>query len=562
MNTENKNNNSLENLTVIELCSGIGAQMKGIDNTHLFNANMIATADLDKEVVVSYAAIHCGLTNEMIENYEDYPSKEEMIQQLTDKRLGYDFKKDVPYDWAKLARKKDKTKGIEKYWLADHISHNLGDMMQIEALPYSDMLTYSTPCTDLSIAGKQEGLKWTCQDCGHEYDPSLLDVDTRYTCPNCGSHNIKSTRSGLLYEVERLLVKAKEKNTLPKFLLMENVDALVSKKYIDSFKDWINRLDNLGYNSYYQTINAKNTGIPQNRNRIFCISIRKDIDTKSFTFPQPFDTGSRLKDLLEADVDVLEKYFLSDDVQRRFQITDPNFEKNVVGTTKPEFRTIGQRDLVYQKDSIMGALVATDYKQPKQIIELNEANEIKMVGLLQIKGNEQIRRVYETNGISPTLNTMQGGNRQPKIIKEKTNSNSRIKERFFRQALEVFENSEVEYGDTIDAFNKKLNKSGYSPTLTTRPEGFKTAILPITNDFRIRKLTPKECHRLMGFDDIDYERCKVIGMSDTQGYKQAGNSIVTTVISLLIERLYKAQYDNTYICTDEKMINFHQPQVD
>ena len=536
--------------------------MKGIDNTHLFNANMIATADLDKEVVVSYAAIHCGLTNEMIENYEDYPSKEEMIQQLTDKRLGYDFKKDVPYDWAKLARKKDKTKGIEKYWLADHISHNLGDMMQIEALPYSDMLTYSTPCTDLSIAGKQEGLKWTCQDCGHEYDPSLLDVDTRYTCPNCGSHNIKSTRSGLLYEVERLLVKAKEKNTLPKFLLMENVDALVSKKYIDSFKDWINRLDNLGYNSYYQTINAKNTGIPQNRNRIFCISIRKDIDTKSFTFPQPFDTGSRLKDLLEADVDVLEKYFLSDDVQRRFQITDPNFEKNVVGTTKPEFRTIGQRDLVYQKDSIMGALVATDYKQPKQIIELNEANEIKMVGLLQIKGNEQIRRVYETNGISPTLNTMQGGNRQPKIIKEKTNSNSRIKERFFRQALEVFENSEVEYGDTIDAFNKKLNKSGYSPTLTTRPEGFKTAILPITNDFRIRNLTPKECHRLMGFDDIDYERCKVIGMSDTQGYKQAGNSIVTTVISLLIERLYKAQYDNTYICTDEKMINFHQPQVD
>ena len=84
--------------------------MKGIDNTHLFNANMIATADLDKEVVVSYAAIHCGLTNEMIENYEDYPSKEEMVKQLTDKRLGYDFKKDIPYNWEKLSRKKNKTK--------------------------------------------------------------------------------------------------------------------------------------------------------------------------------------------------------------------------------------------------------------------------------------------------------------------------------------------------------------------------------------------------------------------------------------------------------------------
>lgn len=500
MNTEK--NNSLENLTVIELCSGIGAQMKGINNTHLFNANMIAIADLDKEVVVSYAAIHCGLTTDMIENYADYPSKEMMVKELTDKRLGYDFKKDKPYDWQKLSRRKDKTKGIEKYWLADYLSHNLGDMMQIESLPYSDLLTYSTPCTDLSIAGKQEGLKWTCQDCECEYNPSELDVDTRYTCPNCGGHNIKSTRSGLLYEVERLLVTAKENNTLPKYLLMENVDALISKKYIDSFKDWIARLDNLGYNSYYQTINAKNTGIPQNRNRIFCISIRKDIDTKLFTFPKPFDTGIRLKDLLETDKDVLEKYFLSDEVQQRLQITDSKFEKNIIGTTKPEFRTIGQRDLVYKEDAIMGALVATDYKQPKQIFA--DSNNLTHIADLCSerfqKTNEQSRRVYSEDGIAPTMHTCGGGNSEPKVER----NNLRV----------------------------------------------------------VRKLTPKEAHRLMGFDDIDYERCKAVGMSDSQGYKQSGNSIVTTVISLLAEHLYKAQYDNTYVCTDEKMINFQKPQVD
>lgn len=500
MNTEK--NNSLENLTVIELCSGIGAQMKGINNTHLFNANMIATADLDKEVVVSYAAIHCGLTTDMIENYADYPSKEMMVKELTDKRLGYDFKKDKPYDWQKLSRRKDKTKGIEKYWLADYLSHNLGDMMQIKSLPYSDLLTYSTPCTDLSIAGKQEGLKWTCQDCECEYNPSELDVDIRYTCPNCGGHNIKSTRSGLLYEVERLLVTAKENNTLPKYLLMENVDALISKKYIDSFKDWIARLDNLGYNSYYQTINAKNTGIPQNRNRIFCISIRKDIDTKLFTFPKPFDTGIRLKDLLETDKDVLEKYFLSDEVQQRLQITDSKFEKNIIGTTKPEFRTIGQRDLVYKEDAIMGALVATDYKQPKQIFA-DSNNLIHIADLCSErfqKTNEQSRRVYSEDGIAPTMHTCGGGNSEPKVER----NNLRV----------------------------------------------------------VRKLTPKEAHRLMGFDDIDYERCKAVGMSDSQGYKQSGNSIVTTVISLLAEHLYKAQYDNTYVCTDEKMINFQKPQVD
>lgn len=493
MNTENKNNNLLENLTVIELCSGIGAQMKGIDNTHLFNATMIATADLDKEVVVSYAAIHCGLTNEMIENYEDYPSKEEMVKQLTDKRLGYDFKNDKPYDWGKLSRKKDKIKGIEKYWLADHISHNLGDMMQIESLPYSDLLTYSTPCTDLSIAGKQEGLKWTCHDCGFEYDPSNLDVNTRYTCPKCGSRNIKSTRSGLLYEVERLLVRAKENDALPKYLLMENVDALVSKKYIDSFKDWLIRLDNLGYNSYYQTINAKNTGIPQNRNRIFCISIRKDIDTKSFEFPKPFDMGIRLKDLLETDIDVLEKYFVSDEVQKRFQITDPNFEKNIVGTTKPEFRTIGQRDMVYKQDSIMGALVATDYKQPKQILENEPIHIADLCSEKFQKMHDQSRRVYSENGIAPAMHTCGGGNTEPKVER----NNLRV----------------------------------------------------------VRKLTPKECHRLMGFDDVDYENCKAVGMSDTQGYRQSGNSIVVNVIELIIEHLYKAQYDKNYICYDELVVN-------
>ena len=484
---------------MIELCSGIGAQVKGFVKSDLFNVVSIATADLDKEVVVSYAAIHCGLTNGLIEDFEGYPSKEQMVEELTKKRLGYDFVKDKPYDWAKLAKKKDKTKGIEKYWLADLLSNNRGDMTQIESLPDTDLLTYSCPCTDISIAGTREGLKWTCKDCGHEYDPSKLDVDTRYICPSCGSENIKSTRSGLLYEVERLLVRAKENGNLPKFLLMENVDALVSTKYIDSFNDWIERLDVLGFNSYYSTINAKETGLPQNRNRIFVVSIRKDVDTGKFEFPKPFDSGIRLKDLLETDEEVLDKYFLSDEVQMRLQITDPEFKKNIVGTTKPEFRTIGQRDLVYQEDSIMGALVATDYKQPKQIL-VEENKPIHIADLCSekyLKMHEQSRRVYDEDGISPALNTCNGGNRETKISRN----------------------------------NLKI----------------------------VRKMTPKEAHRIMGFDDVDYENCKNLGMSDTQGYKQTGNSICVSCIDLIGQHLYKAQYDNTYVCYDE---NFQKPQVD
>lgn len=140
-----------------------------------------------------------------------------------------------------------------------------------------------------------------------------------------------------------------------------------------------------------------------------------------YEFPKPFPLELRLKDMLEETVD--EKYYLSDMVQERFQLTDETFTKDVIGTTKPDFRTIGQRDLVYQENSVMGSLVATDYKQPKQLLVREAtkkgyaANEkINVVGMLDIKGNEQVRRVYGTGGLSPTLNTMQGGHRQPKVL--------------------------------------------------------------------------------------------------------------------------------------------------
>jgi DNA (cytosine-5)-methyltransferase 1 len=295
---------------------------------------------------------------------------------------------------------------------------------------------------------------------------------------------------------------------------MENVDALVSKKYIDSFNDWIDRLNIIGYNSYYQTINAKNTGIPQNRNRIFVISILKDIDTKKFEFPKPFDSGIRLKDVLEDDDEVLDKYFLSDEIQKRLRITDDKFAKNVIGTTLgEENHRIGTRDIVYRKDGIIGCLTATDYKQPHQILENpNEINKIETVSANEpihsadlcsekySKMHDISRRVYSEDGIAPTMHTCGGGNQETKVDRDK---------------LRI-----------------------------------------------VRKLTPKEAHRLMGFDDIDYENCKAVGMSDTQGYKQSGNSIVTTCISLLTEHLYKAQYDNNYVCYDEKMQNFYQPQAE
>lgn len=274
-----ENNANKPKLTMIELFSGLGAQKRGIDDTNLFDLSVLNTSDIDKEAVVEYATIHHGLTNEMIKEYSNYPSKEEMAQSLTDRKIGLDFKTGKVYDWSKLAKKKSGFK-LEKYWLAAELGHNMGDISSIKELPYSDVLTYSFPCTDISIAGKQEGLS---KDSG--------------------------TRSGLLWEVERLLTVAQENNTLPKYLYLENVKNLVGKQFKPEFDKWCKRLEELNYVNYWKVLNAKECGVPQNRERCMMISISKDIDTGKFTFPLPFDTGVRLKNILEKDVE--EKYYIS-----------------------------------------------------------------------------------------------------------------------------------------------------------------------------------------------------------------------------------------------------------
>ena len=161
--------------------------------------------------------------------------------------------------------------------------------------------------------------------------------------------------------------------------------------------------------------------------------------------------------------------------------------------------------------------------------------------------SEWDKRGVECNNSSPTITTR--ADTLGVVVKD---------ERMSKQALETFNNNNCNYTDTINPFNKQVNNSGIIPTLTTRPEGFKTAILPIDKDLRIRKLTPTECFKLMGFEKDDIEKCYNIGLSNAQLYKQAGNSIITNCIELLFEHLYKAQYNNRHICIDENFIN---PQV-
>ena len=271
----NKTKSSI-GLTMIELFSGIGSQIRGIQNTGLFNCKVIATSDIDKDAIVSYAAIHCGLSQEMIDAY-DYPSADEMVDYLSKRNIGYDPQKNKEYDWYKKRNSKD----IKKYYLACVLSNNLGDISRIEKLPYADLWTVSFCCQDISVAGKMKGLS---EDSG--------------------------TRSSLLWQQIKLLRKSIKDNTQPKYLMFENVKNLVSKKFRPEFDKLIEILNELNYNTYWSIINAKDCGIPQNRERVFAISIRKDIDTGLFTFPKPFDNGLRLIDMLEDETTIADKYYI------------------------------------------------------------------------------------------------------------------------------------------------------------------------------------------------------------------------------------------------------------
>lgn len=254
-------------------------QERGFINSNLFDLDVITTSDIDKDAILSYATIHNGLNKEMIDNY-DYPSRDEMVVDLERMNIGFDPSKGTIYDWKKLARRK--SNDIEKYWLACQVSNQLGDISKIDKLPYADLWTISFCCQDISVAGKMKGL-----------------------APDSG------TRSSLLWENIRLLKDSIDRGESPKYLMFENVKNLVSKKFINDFNELLSVLDELGFNSYWNVLNACECGIPQNRQRVFVISIRKDIDTGNMDFPTPFDNGLRLKDLLQPVNEIEEKYYIN-----------------------------------------------------------------------------------------------------------------------------------------------------------------------------------------------------------------------------------------------------------
>ena len=479
-------------------------------------------------------------------------------QALALENLGIDFTSDLC----------DIDKYAEKAYNQLHgETFNYGDICKIDEtkLPHYDLITYSSPCQDFSIAGKQ-----------------------------AGGEKGSGTRSSLLWECERIIRAVK-----PKYLLMENVKALTSKKFMPLFARWLNTLESMGYKNWWKVLNAKDYGIPQNRERVFVVSI---LGGGQYQFPDPIKLTKRLKDVLEQNVD--EKYYISDKWKDRlsYQISlgtstlDPDISgtqcarqySNSNGTfvsepfvcasrgrnpENPSDRTTGcqteQRLEINQngtsntittveKDNYV--IVPENTKKGYSIakegdsINFDEPNSKTRRGrvghgvantltcscnqgvvepkvmqepmnLYPNAGNPQAGRVYNSDGISPAMDTCSGGNRMPKVTEY----------RFFEQAIKTAKENNAQDGDTVDAFNKRVNDTGVSPTLTTRPEGFKTAILPIQN-YRIRKLTPRECWRLMGVRDEQFD--KLHDISNCQLYKMAGNSIVVDVLMGIFKNMF------------------------
>lgn len=187
-------------------------------------------------------------------------------------------------------------------------SKNLGDITLVDeySLQPFTMICGGSPCQDFSVAGNQAGSTWKCKDCEHEYNPLTVHYSERHKCPNCGSENIEKTRSSLLVEWLRII-----RANRPNWGVYENVKNIVGKKFKDTFKMFVDELNEYGYNTYFKVLNAKDFGIPQNRERVYIVFIKKELDNGGFEFPDGFESDVCLKDLLETEVD--EKYYVNTD---------------------------------------------------------------------------------------------------------------------------------------------------------------------------------------------------------------------------------------------------------
>ncbi|PEE49765.1 DNA (cytosine-5-)-methyltransferase [Bacillus cereus] len=449
----------------------------------------------------------------------------------------------------------------------------VGDVTEVATgdVPNHDWLVAGFPCPTFSVAGGRDGMEYQCKNCGHEHLITYEEYKNGVSCPVCkGITEPKDDRGLLFFEIARI-AEAKQ----PRLLLLENVKGLISSAKGEVIRIIVETLNTIGYTVDFNVLNSKYFGVPQNRERIFivgilngetepwkiegnnvvvkgkrCISTLEGVKTFNFDWPSQDTVTTRLRDILEGEVD--ERYYLSEEKTAKLiaQLEETKVEKRA--DTEPQ-----------------------------------------MVGHVDIKGHDAIKRV------SPTLTTMGGGHREPKIAEpqviakgedlslclisrytagpridkkmnthileevrpvltpdriEKRQNGRRFKENDEpaftltaqdRHGVAIREATKqgyaiAEVGDSINVQfpNSKTRRGrvgkGVAQTLETSCNQ-----ATLTPTYRIRKLTPKECFRLQAFPDSEFDKLVGAGISNSQLYKMAGNAVTINVIEAIGSRLLK-----------------------
>lgn len=295
---------------------------------------------------------------------------------------------------------------------------------------------------------------------------------------------------------------------------MENVPQVIGKKNIKDFMSWYNFLSSLGYKSYYEILNAKDYGIPQNRKRCFMISLLGDY---SYTFPKKQKLKIFLSDLLEKNVD--ESYFLTKKQELGIFNSSYNSKRNSI-----------------QNGNISQTICAHEAIDPKCVmVKINENNkqgykEASLGDAINISGRMKHQRGNVQRGILQTLTTQinVGTLEISKAYSEYLVEKNLIKP--YEMFSTCFAKFRLKSKEKV-----RIDGKNFSSTITTRIDGMGCGVKE-GDLIRIRKLTPKECFRLMGFSDIDYENASKVN-SKHQLYKQAGNSIVVNVLMEIFKEL-------------------------
>ena len=469
-------------IRLIETFSGYGSQALalkylGVEFEHW------KTCEWAIKSIQAYKDIH--FTND---TKEISMSKDEMIDYLYNKGISSNYNEPMTKNQISRLNEKQLKTIIENI----EITHNLVNIQQVKGQDleiidtdkYEYILTYSFPCTDLSLAGKGKGM-----------------ADT-------------TTRSGMLWEVERILNELKELNQLPQILLMENVPQVHGSDNVEYFNKWQLALERLGYKSYFQDLIATDYGIPQTRNRCFMISILGDY---SYSFPQKIPLKLKLKDMLEDEVD--EKYYLSDKQIKDIQSWNA-YEKPLENMEKIDKTDISPT-LTTRSGAYAAGMILVKNATKKGYLEATDGDGINISNRMEYqRGNVQKDKIQ-------TLTTS-GGNDRGVCI------------------------GTYQYSKSDKFMNGKdrlqLGKDT-SDTLQTTP---KEAIC--YNDLRIRKLSPRECGRLMGVKDKDITNM-LKNQSNSSAYHCFGDSIICTVLCAIFGELLDVNWIEKFKETENKFID-------